>query len=142
MGMTENQTKAHNYLSHIRNTEQVIRNKELELEALRWKASGVNAIRYDKDKVQTNPQNYMEMAIHDCIEIEQEIEEDKASIESTKGDAYTIVRKMDKPEERAMIEWFYLNCFSMEEISEKMFMSVRNAYYLKDDALETFGKYI
>lgn len=142
MGMTDNQTKAHSYLSHIRNTEMLIKNKELELEALRWKAFGVGAIRYDKDRVQTNPQNYMEMAVADCIEIEQEIEEDKATIEETKGVAYAIVRKMDKPEQRAMIEWFYLNCFSMEDIAKKMYMSVRNAYYLKDDALEVFGQFI
>lgn len=139
---TENQKKAHNYLLHIRETEILIRNKEMELEALRWKASGVGAIRYDKDRVQTNPQNYMEMAVADCIEIEQEIEEDRATIEETKGTAYAIVRKMDKPEQRAIIEWFYLNCASMEEIAQKMYMSARNAYYLKDDALETFGQYI
>lgn len=140
--MTDNQRKAHQYLSHIRNTELDIKNKELELEALRWKASGVGAIRYDKDRVQTNPQNYMEMAVADCIEIEAEIEEDRAGIEETKGIAYAIVRKMKKPEQRALIEWFYLNCLSMADAAQKMFMSERNAYYLRDDALETFGEYL
>lgn len=139
MSMTDNQKKAHNYLSHIRDTEKLIKDKELELEALRWKASGVGAIQYDKEKIQTTAQNYMEMAIADCIEIEQEIEEDKATIEETKGTAYNIVRKMKKPDQRAIIEWYYLNCLSMEDIAQKMYMSVRNAYYLKDDALETFG---
>lgn len=140
--MTEKQSKAHQYLSIIRNTEQSIQNKELELEALRWKASGVGAIRYDKDKIMTTPQNYLEMAIADCMQLEEEIEEDRASIEEAKGTAYTIVRKMDKPEQRAMIEWFYLNCISMVDVSERMHMSERNAYYLKDDSLESFGGFL
>lgn len=140
--VTEKQKKAHQYLVHIRNTEIDIHNKELELEALRWKASGVGAINYDKDHVQTNPQNYMEMAIADCIQLEQEIEEDKTSIEEVKGTAYTIVRRMAKPEQRAVIEWFYLNCFSMADVANKIHMSERNAYYLKDDALESFGSFL
>lgn len=137
--MTENQKEADKYLSKIRNTEKIILSKQLELEALRWKASGVGAIRYDKDRVQTSPQNYMEMAIIDVTEIEQEIEEDKASIEDMKGVAYSIVRSMQAPDQRAMIEWFYLNCLSMPDVADKMHMSERNAYYLKCDALESFG---
>lgn len=137
--MTDNQKKANKYLSLIRDTEYDIKNKELELEALRWKASGVKAIRYDTDKIQTSPERYLEMAIADIVEKEHEIEEDKARIEEVKGIAYAIVRRMHKPEQRALIEWFYLNCLSMQDVAKKMYMSERNAYYLKDDALETFG---
>lgn len=137
-----NQSAAHFYLSNIRNTEQGIRNKQLELDALRWKASGVGAIQYDKDKVQTTANNYLEMAVSDLIELEAEIEEDRASIEEAKGNAYAIVKRLSKPEERAMIEWYYLNCFPMNEIKEKMHMSERNAYYLRNDALESFGRFI
>jgi len=137
--MTDNQKHADRYLSKIRDTEIAIKNKELELEALRWKASGVGAIRYDKDKIMTSAKNYMEMAIADCMELDAEIEEDRASIEEVKGIAYAIVRKMDKHEQRAIIEWFYLNCESMANTAAKMFMSERNAYYLRDDALESFG---
>lgn len=138
--MTDNQQAAELYLNKIRDIEKRIKNKELELEALRWKASGVGAIRYDKDKVQTSPQNYMEMAMEDITELSAEIEEDKASIEDVKGTAYAIVRLMKEPEQRAMIEWFYLNCIAMNIVCDKMCMSERNAYYLRDDALESFGK--
>ena len=47
---------------------------------------------------------------------------------------------MTQPEQRALIEWFYLNGISMGETADKMNMSERTAYYLRDDALEVFGK--
>lgn len=137
--MTSNQKNAEAYLLRIRESEGKIQNKRLELEALYYKAGGCTAIRYDKDSVQTSPQNYMEMVMEDIEELKQEIEEDEAQTEETRGNAYSLVRMMEKPEQRAMIEWFYLNCVSMQHVSRKMNMTERNAYYLREDALESFG---
>ena len=137
--MTENQIKADSFLKQIRDVERTLKNKRDELEALRYRASGVTAIRYDKDKIQTSPKDYLSMAIADIIEIEKQIEEDSASIEDIKGSAYAIVRRMESPDQRALIEWFYLNGVSMNETAERMSMSERTAYYLRDDALESFG---
>lgn len=137
--MTDNQTKAENYLKAIREVEKNLKSKRDELEALRYKASGAGAIRYDKDRVQTSPQDYLAMAIVDIVEISKQIDEDEASIEDMKGKAYSIVRQMEKADHRALIEWFYLNGISMTETAEKMHLSERSAYYLKDDALEAFG---
>lgn len=125
-------------LEQIRESEKKINQKKLELEALRYKATGAGAIRYDKDRVQTSPQNYMEMAIADVIEIEKEIEEEEIAIEGKKGEAYSLVRKMEHPDQRAVIEWYYLNGFSMVDTAGKLNMSERTCYYLKEDALEAF----
>lgn len=137
--MTENQLRADSFLKQIRDVERTLKNKRDELEALRYKAGGATAIRYDKDKVQTSPKDYLSMAIADIIEIEKQIEEDSASIEDIKGGAYAIVRRMESPDQRALIEWFYLNGISMTETADRMNMSERTAYYLRDDALESFG---
>lgn len=138
--MTDNQKKAERYLRKIQNVERELNNKRDELEALRYKASGAGAIRYDKDQVQTSPQDYLAMAMSDIIEIEKQIEEDEASIEDMKGQAYAVVRKIKQPEQRTIIEWFYLNGVSMIKTAEYMSISERSAYYLRDDALEVFGK--
>lgn len=138
--MTQNQTKADMFLRQIREVEKRLKNKRDEVEALRYKASGAGAIRYDKDRVQTSPNDYLAMAMSDILELEKQIEEDVASIEDIKGQAYTIVRQMEQPEHRTMIEWFYLNGVSMTETAERMAMSERTAYYLRDDALENFGQ--
>lgn len=137
--MTENQKKAEGYLRRIQDVERILNNKRDELEALRYKAGGAGAIRYDKDRVQTSPQDFLAMAMSDIVELEKQIEEDEACIENTKGEAYAIVRKMQQPEHRTLIVWFYLNGIPMPETAQKMNMSERNAYYLKDDALECFG---
>ena len=139
MTQTENQAKADKYLYRIRNRETDIRGKRLELEALRYKASGAGAIRYDKERVQSSPQDYMTMAINDAIELERQIKEDEAAVEGLKGEAYAIVRKMENRDGRALIEWFYLNGLSMSETAEFMKMSERNAYYIQEKALEEFG---
>ena len=125
-------------LEEIRNAEKTIHAKKLELEALRYKASGTGAIRYDNDAVQTSPQDYMVMAVADVIEIEKQIKEDEEEIEKLRGDAYTIVRQIADPEQRAIIEWYYLNGLSMIETAVKMNMSERTAYYLRDDAITSF----
>ena len=138
--MTDNQNKAENYLKKIRDVEKVLKNKRDELEALRYKASGSGAIRYDKDRVQSSPKDYMTMAIADILEIEKQIQEDEASIEDIKGQAYAVVRQMKQPEHRVLIEWFYLNGISMNETAIRMNMSERSAYYLREDALEVYGE--
>lgn len=136
---SKNQTDAIEYLNAIRFIEKKILSKRLEIEALEYKASGAGAIRYDKEKVQTTPSNYMEMACMDLVELKNEVEEDEAGIEDMKGRAYAIVRKMDKPDQRAIIEWYYLNCIDMSDTASRLHMSERNAYSLRDIALESFG---
>ena len=128
-------------LEQIRDAEKSINSKKQELEALRYKASGAGAIRYDKDRVQTSPQDYMTMAIADVIEIEKQIEEEEAEIEMMRGAAYAIVRRMEKPEHRAVIEWYYLNGASMIDTAYRMSISERTAYYLREDALTAFENF-
>lgn len=137
--MTRNQSKAEAFLKRIRTGERTLKTKRDELEALEYKASGSGAIRYDKDHVQTSPQNYLEMAMEDIIELEKQIKKIEDETEEVKAEAYATVRKLKKPEHRTVIEWFYLNGMSMVQTAERMNMSERTAYYLKDDALEAFG---
>lgn len=138
--MTNNQQKASSYLTSIRDIEKRLHNKRLELEALRYKASGAGAIRYDKDRVQTTPDDYLAQAMADIIEIEKQIEKEENNIEKKKGKAYGVVRKMETAEQRVLIEWYYLNGLSMQETAIRMSIAERTTYYLRDDALEEFGK--
>lgn len=138
--MTKEQSKATSYLMSIRNVEKKIYSKKLELEALQYKASGAGAIRYDKDRVQTSPDDYLAKAMIDIIELEKQIEQEEAEIEKKKGKAYSIVRQIEQAEQRVLIEWYYLNGLSMNETAVKMNIAERTAYYLRDDSLESFGK--
>ena len=134
--------KAETYLKIIRDDDRELKLKRDELDALRYKASGAGAIRYDKDHVQTSPQDYLSMAMDDIIKIEKQIEERETIIEEKKGKAYAIVRKIQQAEQRTVLEWYYLNGLSMIETANKMHMAERTAYYLREDALGSFGEYM
>lgn len=139
MSLSKNQEKATSYLMPIRNIEKKLHSKRLELEALRYRASGAGAIRYDKDHVQTSPEDYLAMAMADIIEIDKFIKAAEEDIEKKKGKAYSIVRKIEMEDHRTIIEWYYLNGLSMIETATRMSIAERTAYYLRDDALESFG---
>lgn len=138
--MTDNQARASSYLSSIRNIEKCLNNKRLELDALRYKASGAGAIRYDKDRIQITPEDFMVKAMDDIIRIDKQIKKEEVEADKKKGRAYSIVRKMDQALQRIIIEWYYFNGLSMTDVATRMNIAERTAYYLRDDALESFGK--
>ncbi len=137
--MTHNQEEGLKHLEVIKNLVCSINSKRMEIEALKYQAEGVGAIRYDKDKVQTSPQNYMEIAMADAIEKEMEIEEALAQLDTLKTDAYMIIKKMEDEDSRTFIINYYLNGIHMLDLISIMHMSERKLYYLREDALESYG---
>ena len=133
---------AESYLKIIRDDDRALKGKKDELDALRYRASGAGAIRYDKDHVQTSPQDYLSMAMDDIVRIEKEILEMEADVEKMKGSAYAIIRKLHQDDHRTILEWYYLNGLSMSNTAERMNIAERTAYYLREDALESFGRMI
>jgi len=112
----------------------------LELEALRYHASGAGAIRYDKDKVQTSPGDFLSMVMSDIVEIDGRIKQTREEVDLLKTEAYSVIRRMERPEHRAVIELYYLNGLSMAGAALQMNMSERSAYYLREDAIREFEK--
>lgn len=140
--MTENQEIALENLSRIKKISNSINSKMLEIEALRYEAQGIGAIRYDKERVQTTPENYMEIALVDANEKELEIAEDLEKLDKLKQDAYHIVRKMENEDERTLIINHYLNDIPVNKLISVMNMSERKIYYLREDALESYGYFL
>lgn len=140
MGKGKINVKAEMFLRTIRDDDRALKSKRDELDALRYKASGAGAIRYDRDHVQTSPQDFLSMAMDDIIKIEKQIEQKEADLEEKKGRAYAIVRQIPQTDHRIILEWYYLNGLSMIATADKMNIAERTAYYLRDDALDSFGK--
>ena len=137
-----NRDRAEAYLKLIRDNGRALKSQRDELDALRYKASGAGAIRYDKDHVQTSPQDFLSMAMDDIIKIEKEIEARESRLENLKGEAYATVRMIKNADHRIVLEWYYLNGLSMVDTANKMSISERTAYYLREDALESFGVFL
>ena len=130
--------KAEAYLRRIREMDWNLKRKRDELDALRYKASGAGAIRYDKDHVQTSPQDFLSMAMDDIIKLEKQIDRDETTNEQEKGEAYAIIRQMKNVDHRLVLEWYYLNGLSMVDTAEKVHMSERKTYDVREEALEGF----
>lgn len=139
--MTDNQKKADAYLMRIRNAEKDMRVLFEQIQYLRYKASGMGAIRYDKDRVQTSPEDMVCAAIAEAVTLEnklfgrnkqtREAFERTTQILSLWGDKYAIA-----------IETYYLDHGSMCDVARHCKCSDRNAYRIKLDALEKFSQHL
>lgn len=131
---------AEGFMRAIRSKEIYIKSKRVELEALTYRAGGVTGIDYSKDKIQTSPTNFFEMTMADIHDIEMELKKEIEKLEQMKGKAYSFIRQLDSSEQRALLEWYYINGLNMMESGDKMHISERKAYYIRDDALYNIGK--
>lgn len=139
--MTDNQKKADAYLMRIRNAEKDMRVLFEQIQYLRYKASGMGAIRYDKDHVQTSPEDMVCAAIAEAVTLEnklfgrnkqtREAFERTTQILSLWGDKYATA-----------IETYYLDHGSMCDVARHCKCSDRNAYRIKLDALEKFSQHL
>lgn len=138
--MTDIQKEAENYLLAIRHKGRAVKSLQQEKEALELSASGMSAIRYDKDKVQSSPINRLEIFMTDIIQKSEEIEELLAELDELKTNAYYLIRQIDNTDARTLLELYYICNVHMIEIIERLHVSERTAYYIKEEALERFGE--
>ena len=139
--MTENQKRADNYLMRIRNSDKEMKIIFEKILYLRYKASGMGAIRYDKDHVQTSPEDMVCAAIAEAVTLENKLfgrnKQTREALERT----HEILALWDDKYATA-IETYYLNHGSMVDVARNCKCSDRNAYRVKLDALEKFSQYI
>ena len=77
--------------------------------------------------------------MNDIIEKGEEIEELLAELDELKANAYYMIRQIDNTDDRTLLELYYICNVHMIEVIEKLHVSERTAYYIKEDALEKFG---
>lgn len=139
--MTEAQQKAEKYLSEIRNAYKDLHEMILKIEYLRYKASGAGAIRYDKDRVQTSPEDMVCEAIAEAITIENKLYHRHEKLLKMREHTTKTIELWNDNNAR-FIDIYYLSRGSMGDVAEKIGCSSRNAYFIKLKALEEFSKYI
>lgn len=139
--MTDNQRKADKYLQQVRNASQEINNMILQIDFLRYKASGSGAIRYDKDRVMTSPEDMVCEAITEAVALERKLSDrHKELLEMRQNTEQIIALWNDK--KGIFIDSYYLSHRSMIDTARYIGCSDRNAYFLKLKALEEFSKHL
>lgn len=136
--MTENQIKAKRFLLHVANLPNEIESKMLEIEVMRTRAEGLGAIRYDKDRVQTSPQDTMSEAIIKLIEFIDKLEADHIRLVQERDKADGIMEYLTT-NQRDIIDYYFFQHRNFYQISRKMHYSERQVKRHFYEGLEVFG---
>ena len=139
--MNSNQQKANNYLSQIRNASKELTELIFRIDYLRYKASGAGAIRYDKDHVQTSPEDMVCQSIAEAVELESKLSNRHKQLLSMKEHTEKVIALWSDNNAR-FIDIYYLNHGSMTEAADRIGCTSRNIYNIKFRALEEFAKHI
>lgn len=130
---------AERYFQKLKELEEETKEQRLELEALRYRASGAGAIRYDKEKVMTSAENHMEDAVADIIRVEKMHEATIKTYEDKKAEAYNIIKQIPNINQRTVLIWIYIQNETIRSTAKKMFKAERSIYTLRKEAFNSFG---
>lgn len=140
--MTANQQKADHYLMQIRNADKEMRQIFEQIQFLRYKASGMGAIRYDKDHVQTSPEDMVCECIAQAVQLENILFAWNRKLHDSLTHTNEILQLWNDNNNARLITIYYLNHGSMGDVTEQIGCSSRNAYFIKLKALEEFSKHL
>lgn len=127
------------YLMQIRKKENAIRRMTLRCEELR-SCLLPGAIRYDKDRVQTSPQDKVSEIIAKVDELERMIEDlrtEKAMLVIEIGDK---VELLTDDNEKTVLAEFYIGRVPMAKVATDINYSIQHAYRLRKRGVQHLGE--
>lgn len=133
--------QAYNYLNSLRWIDLKLlrlnaRKKELESCLL------PAAIRYDKDKVQTSPEDPMSKICAEISEIDNEI----YCISVCKADKIrelsNTIHNLERPEERTVLTLYFIEHIKIKEIAKRMNYTENGIYGIRRKACNNIVKYL
>ena len=125
----------HEYMRQVRQIELRIRRLTLQIEELE-SCLLPQGIRYDRDKVQTSPEDVLPKIAGKIQELEKQrtqLARERALLLLEIQDA---LDQLESEPERIVLEAYYLSRMSMREISDMIGYSIRQAYRLRTAGLQ------
>ena len=101
-----------------------------------------SGIRYDKDSVQSSPEDHMLETVtrysKDMDKYRKQLERHLRSIAPKRSRAIAMISKLDDSMQRQVLELFFLDSrrLTMEQVAEAMGYSVRQTFYIYKAALK------
>lgn len=139
--MTVNQINAKRYLFHVASLPRRIESKMLEIEVMRAKAEGLGTIRYDKERVQTSPEDRMPDAVIELIEFINRLDKDHLELVNERNRADGLMEYLND-EQRDVIDYYFFQNKNFYEISTLMNYSERTIKTRYYDGLEIIGEHL
>lgn len=134
------------YLSKISTYRRTIRRIELRIERLYVEASGVKAVTYDGDKVQTSPENHLEIVISKIDHEKRQWEKMRLRCERELRKRVDMIAKLDNATHVEVLMLRYVdtdangNMMTFRRIANKMHLSEDRVKHLHGEALQAFGR--
>lgn len=138
--------RAKEYLNQIHKLRWQIDALESQIEYLRTKASGVKAITYDDEKVQTSPQNAFETSMVELAEVTNRYTERILEYVDLTTRIEKQIAGMEKPEHARILTLRYIEVdkrgrkLSLERIARTMGYTFEWTRHLHGEALEEFER--
>lgn len=123
------------YLEAIANADERIQQLQMEIERLEQVASGCGAMRYDKERVQSSPQNTTEDNIIKLAEARHNLELTKSAMAAQRAEGYEIISKLGKDEYNVINDMYFKN-IPLKKISAQRHYSLRTAQRIYSKALK------
>lgn len=130
---------AKEFLFEIRNKKRLLEATIRKAEELRTLAEGVGAIRYDKDRVQTSPQDHMSEAVTELVAKEDELDRLIVDYRQTILRRVRMIEGMHDPRYVQLLTLRYIDGLRFEEIAVKMMYSWKHILRLHGEALDAFA---
>ena len=99
------------------------------------------AIRYDRDKVQTSPEDILARSAAEIADMREEMTKSWVILKNKMGYAESLIAKLDDTDEREVLRWYYLDrgadgsLLTWAEVAEVMGYNERTIYRIHGSAL-------
>lgn len=135
-------------IGEVKKYFRTIRYEQLEimrmLEMIERKETGLlpRAIVYNKDKVQTSPEDFLAKNEAEIVDLTKLMQEKAAELRKKKMEAEKIVESLECPGERDVMRMYYLSLkkdyrlHRWEDVAAKLGYTMRHTLRLHSDALE------
>ena len=117
----------HEYMMQVRRIELRIRRISLQIEELESSLLP-QGIRYDKDKVQTSPEDTLSKIVGKISDLEEQRTQLVRERRLLLLEIQDALDRLDNENEQIVLEAYYLSRMSMREIAEMISYSVRQVY--------------
>lgn len=136
--MNEKSLSAREYLGQLQELDTIIKQDTERLNEMKENATGVGAIRYDKERVQTSPRNALEESVCNRITYEQMLNEKISKFISAKEQIIEEIRGLHQNNYIQLLYKVYVQFKSLKEVSVEIDKSYPYVIELHKKALKMF----
>ena len=130
---------AKQYLQQVRILDEHIMKDIEQLEAMRSNATGQGAIRYDKDRVQSSPQDRLCSDVCDIVTFNEEINEKIDRFVDLKEHVIDQIKTLDAEQiQRDVLMKTYIEYKSNRQVASEIQKSGSHTFAIKAKALKNF----